>query len=209
VSRVFDIAFGVDYPCARTSQSSISARQAQQRPLTPLIPLPRTPRPLETETSNESNAVPNTFAADPIVQLPESIRFSRIRAGRYFFYLNAPSHFSVDRQFVAERAWTKKLVTTTFDLLRKLHRDDQLSNELCIEKLGIELTDLEKEALNSIAALAESQASNIVMQNEYSRAITLFPRYYRLVERTFQKLWEKEPLVITEPQPSILKIDGW
>ncbi len=129
---------------------------------------------------------------DPLVELLELVRFARIRAGRYYFYLNAPAHFSAERQIVGEHSWTKMLVKTMLKTLRELHGAPQLSPAECFTHLGIEPGVRQLEALHFMVELADQDAANVPLRSRYSQAIELFPEYYLLAEEACRRLHASE-----------------
>lgn len=134
---------------------------------------------------------------DPFISFLENVRFSRIRAGRYHFYLNAPSHFSVDRQLAAEQIWTSKLIPGTFDILRRIHGQETLLNCESISQAGIPLTESEENVVESIRRFSDSCESGTIVRDNYKEATRLFPEFYRLLERVLQKLSEKQSSTAT------------
>jgi hypothetical protein len=123
---------------------------------------------------------------DPLVELLELVRFSRIRAGRYYFYLNAPEHFSAERQIVGEHSWTKMLVSSVVKTLRELH-GQPLSPVECFTRLGIEPSAAQLEALEFMVELAAQDAAQIPLRERYRKAIDVFPDYYFLAEQACQQ----------------------
>jgi len=128
--------------------------------------------------------------ADPLVELLEHLRFARIRAGRYYFYLNAPAHFSADRQLKGEQLWTHKLAVSTFASLGDYASQRGLSTAQRLQNLGVDPTWQEIEALDVMTRLATGQAVDGTLRELYAEAIEWYPDFYRLMERTFQRLSE-------------------
>lgn len=118
------------------------------------------------------------------------MRFARIRAGRYYFYLNAPSHFSASRQLMGEQLWTRKLAVSTFASLGGHLGQRGLSNIERLQSLGVEPSGQEIEALDVMSRLATVQAIDGTLQELYAEAIEWYPDFYRLMERTLQRLSE-------------------
>jgi hypothetical protein len=132
----------------------------------------------------------------------DAVRFARIRAGRYYFYLNAPSHFEARRQLVGEHGWTKKLTETIFSSLRRIigsQHDNPLDSIL---QLGIEATDGELEALAYMLQLAELKSSDPELRTAYQEAIDWYSDFYRLIERVLQRALSEEPASISNPSPA-------
>jgi hypothetical protein len=126
---------------------------------------------------------------DPLVVLLEHVRFARIRAGRYYFYLHAPSHFSADLQLAVEQSWTRKLVNSIVGSLRSLLNAPEASATDCI-RLNVEPSRSELEALEQMLRLSGMKLSGDSLRSEYAQAIEWYPDFYRLIERSFQRLAE-------------------
>jgi hypothetical protein len=139
---------------------------------------------------------------DPLVELLELVRFARIRAGRYYFYLNAPAHFSAERQLVGEHSWTKMLVRTTFKTMRELHGSAELSPAECFRRVGIEPGVRQLEGLRFMVDLAEQDVADIPLRTCYRDALELFPEYYGLMEQACQKFCERDERA-SAGQPSV------
>ncbi|MBI2824048.1 MAG: hypothetical protein HYX69_05065 [Planctomycetia bacterium] len=145
--------------------------------------------------------------ADPLVELLEHVRFARIRAGRYFFYLNAPAHFSASRQLLSEHSWTTRLVHSTLKVLRALAGAD-LSPIDCFARSGADPTAAEGAALRFMLELADMAATDGRLPSLYARAIDVFPDYYRLAERALQRLCASERVNGDEAHGPRLRVDG-
>ena len=52
------------------------------------------------------------FHGEPLMALFDAVRFSRIRAGRWRFYLNAPAHFDPGQIYVWEMRWLQGVFTS-------------------------------------------------------------------------------------------------
>jgi hypothetical protein len=59
----------------------------------------------------EVRAAVGKMQADPMMILFDGVRFSRVRLGRYHFYLNAPGQFDASRLITYEAAWLQRLFT--------------------------------------------------------------------------------------------------
>lgn len=129
--------------------------------------------------------------ADSLVEFLEHVRFARIRAGRYYFYLNAPTHFSAGRQLIGEQLWTRKLALSTFASLGDLQGERGLSTVERLQNFGVEPSGQEIEALGVMSRLAAAQVADGTLRELYAEAIEWYPDFYRLMERTFQRLSER------------------
>ncbi len=145
--------------------------------------------------------------ADAFVELLENVRYARIRAGRYYFYFNAPAHFSAERQLVQEQAWTQKLVRSTLKLLRQLHKNDRLSMEECVAKAKSPLTNQELKAIQFVMALAATNKTDGALRAQYLEGIEQFPIYYRLLENALQQIW-KSSSISDKNHSELARIDG-
>ncbi len=141
------------------------------------------PRPASKGRLKEQLA--GTFP-DPLVELLDHVRYAHIRAGRYFFYLNAPPHFSAARQLVSEQSWTRKLVTTISKSLQLLQDESDLPLADCVSTQGVEHTAREREALRSMKHLAELPSEVDMLRAAYAQAIEWYPDFYRPIERACQ-----------------------
>jgi hypothetical protein len=131
---------------------------------------------------------------DPLVKLLDHVRYARIRAGRYYFYLNAPAHFHADRQLLCEQAWTRKLFGAIAESLSALLGEAGLSIAQCITRLEIEPTDRELSALGYMKQLAALPAGSGDLRAAYGQAVQWYPDFYRLVERACERLCSLEPV---------------
>lgn len=146
-----------------------------------LLPIPpgASRRELQAHLSRRS--------ADPLIELLEHVRFARIRAGRYYFYLHAPAHFSASRQLAGEQIWTRKLVLRTFSLLDGADRGEETPIVDRLQSLSVEPSRQELEAVDFMSSLAGEQAGGQALRDLYADAISWYPDFYRLIERTLQQ----------------------
>jgi hypothetical protein len=142
--------------------------------------------------------------ADPLLELLENVRFARIRAGRYYFYLRAPAHFSAEQQLLQEQAWTRKLIQSTVKLLNALQVEGTTTEE-CFHNLGMALDDRQRAALRFLDNFAELPVDTATLREGYAKAIEQFPHYYRLLEACFQRV--SEPALANSGQPTFGRID--
>jgi len=131
--------------------------------------------------------------SDPLATLVENVRYARIRAGRYDFYVNAPDHFDVDRLFHYELNWIKRLTEPIVTSLRTLLGDQTLSPEQCFGRLGLKIERTQRRALDHVWDLARRAPDDAAVAELFKQAIDLFPHYYRLIEEALS-------LVAAKPQ---------
>jgi hypothetical protein len=129
---------------------------------------------------------------DPLGELLELVRFARIRAGRYFFYLNAPAHFSATRQLQGEQLWTRKLASSTFEAVAAIRGVVPMSAVEFLTELGLALDEAELDALDFMSVLAKKQHDDPQLRKNYAEAIEKYPDYYRLLERMWELLQKQE-----------------
>lgn len=133
--------------------------------------------------------------SDPIATLVEYVRYARIRAGRYDFYVNAPEHFDVGRLFYYELNWIKKLTDPIVTSLRTLLGDRTLSPEQCFGRLGLKIERTQRRALDHVWDLASRARDDVAVPELFEQAIDLFPHYYLLIEEALSR-------VAAQPQPN-------
>jgi len=127
-------------------------------------------------------------ADDPLATLVENVRYARIRAGRYNFYVNAPDHFDVDRLFGYELSWIKRLTNPIAASLRALLGDETLSPEQCFRRLGLRIEGTERRALDHVWDLAHRDGDDAAVPALFEQAIELFPHYYRVIEQALLRI---------------------
>ena len=120
---------------------------------------------------------------DPFAELTENVRYARIRAGRYYFYVNAPEHFDVSRLFHYELNWIKRLTDPIVADLRTLLGDQSLSPAQCLDRLGVKMEDIHRRTLNHLWDLASRSREDAELPVLFGQAVDLFPHYYRLIEQ--------------------------
>ncbi len=126
--------------------------------------------------------------SDPLATLIENVRYARIRAGRYYFYVNAPDHFDVSRLFYYELIWIKKLTDPIVANLRTLLGDQTLGPEQCFDRLGVRIEEIHRRALNDLWDLASRSRDDAAVPGLFEQAIDLFPYYYRLIEQALGQM---------------------
>jgi len=132
----------------------------------------------------ELKGQPTSSESDPLATLIENVRYARIRAGRYYFYVNAPDHFDVSRLFYYELIWIKKLTDPIVANLRTLLGDQSLSPEQCCESLGLRIDEIHRRAFSHLWDLASRSHDDAAVPGLFEQAVDLFPHYYRLIEQT-------------------------
>jgi hypothetical protein len=125
---------------------------------------------------------------DPLAALIENVRYTRIRAGRYYFYVNAPDHFDVTRLFYYELMWMKKLTDPIVANLRTLLGDQTLSPEQCFDRLGLRIKETHRRALRHLWDLAGRSPNDAAVPGLFEQAVDLFPHYYRLIEQALGRV---------------------
>lgn len=129
--------------------------------------------------------------SDPLASLMENVHYARIRAGRYYFYVNAPDHFDVSRLFYYELIWIKKLTDPIVANLRTLLGDQSLNPEQCFDRLGLRIEEIHRRALNHLWDLASRSRDAPAVPGLFEQAIDLFPYYYRLIEQSLVQVRQK------------------
>ena len=130
---------------------------------------------------------------DPVGQLMDYLRWTRIRAARYYFYINAPEHFQTALLLKEEWVWVKKFTVTIFELLRKLAGDQSLMPVPCLARLGVELDVRESSAVQSMLASETVDRASENRRRFYETAVDQFPVYYRVLERALAMVMKSHP----------------
>jgi hypothetical protein len=128
------------------------------------------------------------YLFEPSVVLLEHVRYARIRACRYYFYLHAPPHFSADLQLAVEQSWTRRLVNSIVGPMRALLKLPDGSAVDCISRLNVDPSASELNALEQMLRLAGLKLSGDELRAEYSQAINWYPDFYCLIERAYRRL---------------------
>ena len=118
----------------------------------------------------------------------EIVRFARIRAGRYYFYVNAPDHFDTGQLFIWELNWIKKLSQGVFSRVARILGDGDLGPEECLARLDIRVAGETTEAVRHMMALSRRSADDSSLGQLFESAIDLFPHYYRILEATLSRV---------------------
>lgn len=134
----------------------------------------------------------NLVVPDRLNVVMDSTRFARIRAGRYYFYLNAPNHFEARALLTKEFDWLKKFTEPVFASLRTILGDHTLSPQECLTRFGLGAEPAEMEAVRFTLDMAGKGADNDSMCESFSRAVEIFPRYCRILEEVLQHLTDLE-----------------
>lgn len=122
-------------------------------------------------------------AAIPAAIVLDSVRFARIRAGRYFFYLNAPSHFDAAWLLANEFVWLKKLVLPVCLAVGAMAGSAELPLAESLRKLNIDAEPEELQVLDALLRLVTGPASAGNARTAFAPVVDMFPTYYRLLER--------------------------
>ena len=123
----------------------------------------------------------------PLSTLMEIVRFARIRAGRYYFYANAPDHFETRQLFIWELNWIKKLNQGLFSCVASILGSD-LSPEECLAELDIRVEGEAIDAVEHVMRLSQRSADDDSLGPLFGDAVDLFPHYYRILETTLDRV---------------------
>ncbi len=124
----------------------------------------------------------------PLADLMEIVRFAHIRAGRYYFYVNAPDHFDTGQLFIWELNWIRKLSRGVFSCVARILGNDDLRPEECLAQLDIRVRGTTTEAVEHVMALSRRSADDRELGELFGGAIDLFPHYYRILEATLARV---------------------
>ncbi|MEX0643513.1 MAG: hypothetical protein WD468_12470 [Pirellulales bacterium] len=141
---------------------------------------------LEFDRTASPNAIKQDLEArvtEPFELLMESVRFARIRAGRYYFYLNAPKQFQADELLRRELTWIRKLTAPVFAALGSVVGDAGLRPMVCLDRLDIVPDSGEQNALEHVLNMARCGVDDPTLPRLFHQAIERFPNYYRLLDR--------------------------
>lgn len=134
-------------------------------------------------------------AAQPLEVLMESIRFARIRAGRFYFYLNAPNYFDTKELLRREVAWMKKFTAPVFLALGVILENTSLAPFECLAQLNVRLSATEKRALDFVLDLAECSKDEPGLSERFRRAVNEYPHYYRVIDSALQAATDVAPVL--------------
>jgi hypothetical protein len=123
-----------------------------------------------------------SIASDPLVTLIENVRYARIRAGRYYFYTNAPHHFDSKPLMYWELPWLRRLCGPILGSFGTLVGDETLSPKQCFARLGLSVNCIEERAIQHALDLAKRTRGDKAVPHLLAEAAELFPHYYRLIE---------------------------
>jgi hypothetical protein len=153
-------------------------------------------RYLDVDPRDEPDVVKQRLrkmAIDPFVVLMDCARFARIRAGRYYFYANAPDHFDASRLIRSELFWVQKLSTPVFASLAELLGDKTLGQEGCLRRLGLNMNQSDRRAFQHVADLVNRSRDDADVPRLFEQAIELFPHYYTQIERALGRVVARVP----------------
>jgi hypothetical protein len=122
----------------------------------------------------------------PRVTIYDGVRFSRIRRGRYYFYLNCPAAFDAGRLIASEMKWLKGYFTEplfkAYGMLRtgsaKLNLD-----EICGEMRGGLIDDRDEKLIRRMFALSFDAQSAGRERELITQAAQIYPDYHLILER--------------------------
>jgi hypothetical protein len=126
--------------------------------------------------------------SDPVATLSDNVHFARIRAGRCYFFVNAPDHFDTGHLIRCELSWLKRLYVPVFASLRTLLGDQTLSPEQCFQRLGMSVSRIEQQALDRACDLANRAGDDRAVPALFAEVVDWFPHYYRLVEGALARI---------------------
>lgn len=149
------------------------------------LPLPPTADPAALKESLSA------MVSDPLSTLIENVRFVRIRAGRYHFYVNAPRHFEVRELMAIELKWARRLNHGIFSSVRAILEEGGLSPAECLRRLEIEVDPVQAEAMEFMADLSSRTPQDPDLRQLFQEAVGRFPHYYRLLEQSLTRSLER------------------
>jgi hypothetical protein len=122
-------------------------------------------------------------APDPLLVLYDGVRFSRIRRGRYFFYLNCPKYFDADLLIAGEIKWLRGYFTEP--ILRSYAKIMLCSDEMPPHALISELrrADLiDSSAQKLIQQVFRLSHDCVPPRKVLCELMPLYPDYHTLLE---------------------------
>ena len=130
--------------------------------------------------------------ASPLMIISDTVRFARTRAGRYYFYLNAPDFF--DTALLLNRHethWLKTLFTAKpFQAYGQLKwQDENFDAKHILDRIeGDIITVQEKRVAEEIFDIAWNQFANknTDIRKVFSRAHDIFRDYYIVLDKIFE-----------------------
>lgn len=129
----------------------------------------------------------SAMVSDPLSSLIENVRFVRIRAGRYHFYVNAPRHFEVEELMAIELKWARRLNQGIFTSIRTILGQGGLSPAECLRRLEIEVDPVQAEAMEFMEDLSSRTPQDPDLRRLFREAAGCFPFYYRLLEQSLTR----------------------
>jgi len=144
---------------------------------------------LEGEKTMESlKAKLAQHPTDPLMTIYNGLRFSRIRRGRYLFYLNAPDYFATDWLIWNEMRWLSNVFTASiFEAYARLRwgKKGASVNEvvalLTPHFLSVEEGKIVKELFKMTLTRPDYRQARRFMR----RAVEIFKDYYLILEKIF------------------------
>ena len=133
----------------------------------------------------------SAMVSDPLSSLIENVRFVRIRAGRYHFYVNAPRHFEVRELMAIELKWARRLNHGIFSSIRTILGQGGLSPAECLRRLEIDVDPVQAEAMAFMADLSSRTPQDPDLRRLFQDAAECFPCYYRLLEQSLVRSLER------------------
>jgi hypothetical protein len=123
---------------------------------------------------------------EPMLTLYNGVRFSRIRKGRWQFYLEAPPHFDTGHLFYSEVSWLKSTFTApVFDAYAQLKWGQAgLAPDEIINRLTPELLERrEADIVRQVFAAAAGKPTYAEARERLRQASQVYADYYLVLER--------------------------
>jgi hypothetical protein len=125
-------------------------------------------------------------AGEPMMTLYNGVRFTRIRKGRWQFYLNAPSFFDTGQLCLWEISWLSHTFTgPLFEAYAQIKWGEQgLTLDEILARMTPALID-EREGciIRQVFAAAAGRPTSTEARERLSRAVEVFTDYYLILER--------------------------
>jgi hypothetical protein len=122
----------------------------------------------------------------PMMTLYDGVRFSRIRKGRWLFYLEAPDFFDTRHLFAWEISWLKSTFTyTLFDAYAQVKWGEKgLPIDEILDRLVPDVIDSwEARTVRRVFAAAEGQPTPEEARERLQQASRVYSKYYLILER--------------------------
>lgn len=134
----------------------------------------------------------NACRSQPSQMLMDKLRWARTRAGRCYFYLNTPEHYSVSHQLKIELIWLRRVTGPMFEIIRNSLSNPDLTPSQCLQHLDIAVSPTNRKAIEYMFTIPSEASDEKSMRRLYEKVIEVYPRYYRLLELAVGKVIEKD-----------------